>query len=261
MKVLQFLLVISLSALFSVSFAQDITEGSRNFIKKESANALSIVVQGQTRNVEEVMDRKLRAATGQKSKTTKGLTMYESARLAGASTNVMDMYFRVEKASRSDKNHSRVIIFLSSGNNNFLDSETNPNEFDAAKAILNDLQLDVEIYELELAIDEQNKVIEKAVKDHDKMVSDSVKLEEKLAETIQEIETNKLERKSQLEVIDQENVKLVEFQEYLYQLQTHGYNKPAPVEMDNDSDANIEQKSGKSKSDKKKSKKDNQDGN
>ena len=200
MKVLQLLFITSLSFFLSIgtTSGQEITEGSRSFLKKESANALSIVVQGLPKNVETVMEKKLQAATGQKSKNMKGHRLYESARLADRSIASMDMYFRVERASKSDKNHSRVNLFISSGNNNFINSETNPGEMEAAKEVLRSLQLDVEIYELELAIGGQNKVIDKANKEHLKMEVDSVKLETKLAETIQAIEANKIDRKKSI---------------------------------------------------------------
>ena len=228
MKLIQFLLIVMLSSLTSLVSAQDISEGSREFIKKESANALSIVVQGQEKNVEAVLDEKLKKATGEKSKNMKGMRYFSNARL-GAS-GAMDIYFRVEKAGKADKNHSRAVLFLSSGNDNFIDSETNPNEIVAVKELLTGLQLDVEIYELQLAIDDQNKVIEKAIKDHDKMVSDSVKLEEVMAKTLEEMETNKVDRRTQLEVIEQEKVRLADFQDYLYKLQNNGYNQaPDPV--------------------------------
>lgn len=216
MKILHTLLFALLFILIYVPVsAQDVSEGNRNFIKKESANALSIVVQGQPKNVEEVLDKKFHVATGEKTRSYKGLKMVEAARYARISPNTMDMYFRVEKASRTDKENSRVTLFLSEGNNNFISSETHPEAIRAASDILDGLQKEVTIYELELAIEAQTKVIEKAIKDHEKMVDDSVKLENKLAETIQEIETNKIDRKNQLETIDQEKERLTEFQDQL----------------------------------------------
>ena len=121
MKVLQLLFITALSLLVSTSFAQEVTEGTRSFLKKESANAISIVVQGQPKNVEAVIEKKMQAVTGQKSKSKRDLKLFESARLANNSMTSLDMYFRVERASKSDKNHSRVNLFLSSGNNNFID--------------------------------------------------------------------------------------------------------------------------------------------
>ena len=109
----------------------------------------------------------------------------------------------------------------------------------------------MEIYELELAIEEQNKVLDKATKDHEKMVSDSVKLEKKLAETIQEIETNKIDRKNQLEVIAQEKVKLSEFQDYLHQLRTNGYSNDAEPMEEIEEIKNMEDVSGEEKKKKK----------
>ncbi|MEZ4827470.1 MAG: hypothetical protein R3C61_14495 [Bacteroidia bacterium] len=214
MKIVKTLLL-SLAALFasglSVS-AQEIVEGPRNFLKNESYNALSVVVVGQAKNVEAVLDRKFEAATGSKPKSSKGIKTISGATYARMSSNTLDMFYKVEQATKTDANLSRVNLFLSSGNGNFISSETDPETMRGAADILKDLQTDVTIYEFEIAIEEQTKVVDKAIKDHEKMVSDSVKLENRLAETLQEIENNKISRRNQLETIDQEKIKLANFQ-------------------------------------------------
>ncbi|MEZ4775408.1 MAG: hypothetical protein R3D00_19645 [Bacteroidia bacterium] len=215
MKITKTLLLagmLSIAGFFTAS-AQEIVEGSRNFIKNESYNALSVVVVGQPKNVEAVLDKKFEAATGSKPKNSKGVKMIEGASYARMSSNTLDMFYKVEAATKTDNNHTRVNLFLSSGNNNFITSESDPETMRGASEILKGLQTEVTIYEFELAIEEQTKVIDKAIKDHEKMVSDSVKLENKLAETLQEIENNKIDRRNQLETIEQEKMKLAGFQE------------------------------------------------
>lgn len=198
---------------FASAFAQEIIEGPRNFVKNESYNALSVVVVGQPKNVEAVLDKKFEAATGSKPKTSKGVKMISGASYARMSANTLDMFYKVETATKTDNNHTRVNLFLSSGNDNFISSESDPETMRGAAEILKGLQTEVTIYEYELAIEEQTKVIDKAIKDHERMVGDSVKLENKLAETLQEIENNKISRRNQLETIEQEKMKLSGFQE------------------------------------------------
>ncbi|MDX2245879.1 MAG: hypothetical protein SF052_03825 [Bacteroidia bacterium] len=214
MKITKTLLLagmIIFAGFFSVS-AQEIVEGPRNFLKNESQNALSMVVVGQLKNVEAVLDKKFEAATGVKPKAVKGVKTITGASYARMSANTLDMFYKVETATKTDENLTRVNLFLSSGNGNFINSQTDAETMRGAADILKGLQTEVSIYEFELAIEEQTKVIDKAIKDHERMVSDSVKLENKLAETLQEIENNKISRRNQLETIEQEKIKLSNFQ-------------------------------------------------
>jgi hypothetical protein len=199
--------------------AQTANEGARTFAKKSTANGISIVVMGQPKNVETVLDEKLQKVTGTKSKSYKSLRVFEGARAQNISASTLDIYYEVEKAAKDDDTHSRVTIFLSSGNENFLDSRDYPDEVNATAEMLEGLEHEVNIYEMKLAIDEQQKVIEKANKDHEKMVKDSVSLEVKLAETLQAIEENKVNRANQLLKIAEEGVRLEEFRRELARLE------------------------------------------
>lgn len=202
--------------------AQEVTEGKREFKKKATANALTIVVEGQEKNVQEVMDKKFATATGARGKNSKGLKTFENARMADISSGTMDIFYRVEKTSKAEPPQTRVTLFLSTGNDNFMTSKTHEDEIANAEKLLGDLQLDVTKYEFTLAIENQNKVIEKEIKNHDKMVKDSVSLEQKLAETIEAIENNKVERANQLVKIEEEKQNLIRTQQTLTALEQFG---------------------------------------
>ncbi|MEL6676026.1 MAG: hypothetical protein AAFR61_27710 [Bacteroidota bacterium] len=202
--------------------AQEIIEGPRPFMKKESANGLSMVLEGQAKNVEAVMERLFNTGTNSKGKLRSGLRSYEGARVSRLSSNTMDVFYKVEKSGRGNTNKSRVTVFLSTGNGNFMNSTDYPDEMTSAKEMMEEFQWEVNVYELELAIQEQNKVIDKAIKVHDKMVKDSVGLEKKLAETQQAIEDNKIGRANQLVEIDDQKKKAIEFQEELQRMKEMG---------------------------------------
>ncbi|TAE50691.1 MAG: hypothetical protein EAZ89_11545 [Bacteroidetes bacterium] len=202
-----------------LTFAQEVSEAPRTFIKKETKNALSIVVQGLPKNVEAVLDQKIRTNTGMKGKPESGLTLYPQVRYADISTNSLDLYTRVEKASKTSDTESRVTLFLSSGNGNFLDSKTNSEEIRRATTMLQSLEMEVKIYEVNLVIEEQKKVVEKALLVQEKLVKDSVELERKLAETMQAIEQNKRDRANQVMKISEEQVRKGDFEHKLASLQ------------------------------------------
>lgn len=194
-----------------------VSEGLQAFAKKESGNALTIMLEGQAKNVAEVMNRKLKVETNSKGKTMRGIKSlsggmktFSAARYGSISSSTMDYTYRVEKA-KGTKDHSVVHFWISSGNNNFIDSGSYPDEIDAATEMLEGLQHEVAVYEFELMIEEQEKVASNAVKTHDKLVKDSIKLEGQLAKILQNIEQNKADRANQLQTIANEEQKLADF--------------------------------------------------
>ena len=220
MKNLSLILLIVCLFAFADLHAQEVLETSRSLMRKTSGNALSVVLQGQPKNVETVLDQKFKAGSGTKGKKSKGMTAYEGVVYRDISSSSMDYYYKVEKASKNDDIHTRVSLFISAGNNNFVDSSTNPEEIKAAKKMLKGLETEVKKYEFKVAIEEQTKLIAKTKKEYDKMVNDSVKLETKLAETIQAIEENKVNRFSQLVKISEEENRLEEFRTELGKLES-----------------------------------------
>lgn len=212
--------------------AQEVSEGTRPFMKKETANSLSIVLLGQPKNVEAVFDEKIRAATNDRGRTRSGLRAFEGVRYPALSGSQIDIYYRVEKASRQDDSHSRVTLFLAAGNNNFMNSLKYPREIGAATEILEGLELEVMIYEMGLLIEEQKKVIDKEVKTQERLVRDSVDLQTQLAETLQAIEDNKVARATQIEKIKQEEARLGEFEDRLRQLNQGGIYLPEEDDTD-----------------------------
>ncbi len=212
------LFLIAGACLYSLS-AQTASEGARTFTKKSSANGVSVVLMGQPKNVDQVLQDQFKRATGSKGKNYKGMKVFEGVRYNAISNSTLDIYYQVEKASKNDDTNSRVTVFLSSGNENFLDSRDYPDEIYATEELLDGLELDVNIYEMKLAIDEQQKVIDKAIKTQEKLVQDSIDLEISLAETLQAIEENKVNRANQLQSIAEEELRIDEFRHELGRLE------------------------------------------
>jgi hypothetical protein len=96
-----------------------------------------------------------------------------------------------------------------------------------AAEVLYKLIYEARLFEMDLAIEDQQKTLEKAIKEHDKLLKDSIDLEVQLAETLQAIEDNKHARASQREVIAEEEIRLVEFKEL--KVETDGESQDAAV--------------------------------
>ncbi|MEO0899484.1 MAG: hypothetical protein AAFY71_23950 [Bacteroidota bacterium] len=224
--------IIFMFSLVSTLSAQEVVEGMADFSRKEKGNALSITVEGQPKNVQAVMDDLFKKGTGQKAKSKSGLRMMEGARFADISGTNMDYFYKVNRPSRGDKIHSKVTLFISSGNNNFISSEEFPDEISGATEVLNGLQLHVNIYEMELVIEDQKKLIQKEEKSLSAMGKDSVKLEEMLLQTQANIEQNKVDQDNQRAKIFSENERLSTFRLQLDELKNRRDNPGMIIEED-----------------------------
>lgn len=198
--------------------AQGVIEGVEELPKKEKGNALSITVEGEEKNVQTVMDQIFKEGTGGKIRSKSGMRIAQGARFGEISSKDLDYSYKVEKASRNDKLHSKVTLFISAGNGNYLSSEEFPKEIEAATELLEGLQLEVRIYEMELLIEDQEKLISKEEKDYENLQSDSVKLEEVLLETQAALEQNKVDQADKRSKIATEQERLSAFRLQLDEL-------------------------------------------
>ena len=215
MKALRTLPILLLFCGISVALAQQVTEGPRPFIKKTSGNSLSIIYTGQPANVEAVLQKWISEASGQRGSSKSGFKAWEGVRIQAFSPNTLDYYLSVDKLSRQDKENSEATFFISAGNENFLSTGSNPEIINEVKSWLESMQKEITIYELQLAIEAQEKVIEKSLKEEDGLQKDSVRLQTTLAETLAAIEQNKASNINQRANTASERDRLMAFREEL----------------------------------------------
>ncbi len=211
-----FLLPVLLTVLSFSLWGQKTTEGSEKSPLGDSGPCLIVEVEGQRDNVEDVMKNKFKKLkTGKK----KGYVSMEKQAYDEISATTIDMYYKVDKAG---DNRTKVIMFLSTGYDNWMTSADHPNEINNTKAILDGLAREVRQYELELAIAAQTKVLEGLQKDQEdlekdleKLEKDHEKLEEDLAENKQDQETNKQDQEANKQKMEEEKKVLDELQQKL----------------------------------------------
>jgi hypothetical protein len=209
------LLIISIACLPMLMLAQEATLTMVEFPKVGAVDAVTITVEGQLKNIEYVVDQKFQDETGGKTKSYKGFRTGQSVVYREIASKTIDYYFTVEKEGTKEAPRGRVILMMSLGNNTFMDADRYPDEMAAAEKVLEELPRDVRVYELQLAIEEQEKIIEKTVKDYEKLGTDSLSLEAQLIETQLNIEANRISRQQQKVRITEEETKLTEFKEML----------------------------------------------
>lgn len=168
-------------------------------------NAVVIELEGQAKNVEEVMKRKFSKLKG---KSDKGFEAFTGVIFSEISSNTIDIYYKVEK---KDETHSKIIMFLSQGYNNFMSSRDFPGEIGNAIKMLDAMIVEVRKYELELAIAAQTKVIEDEVKEQEKLVGENEDLVKEKEKLQKELEENKTETENNVKA-QEEQKKVIEDQ-------------------------------------------------
>jgi len=175
-------------------------------MRKEEGNALSVDIVGQKKNIEDVLEKKFKIQTGMKSRSRKGVTAFETARMLDVSSHQLDYYYDVENKKGIDNTYT-VRLFIKDGNE-FLNSDTYPEEMEAAREMLENLQYETTVYEFELAVNEQQEILDKVITNHRKMVEDSIKLEAKMDDLLRDMENNRNELQEQIVKIEEERLRL-----------------------------------------------------
>lgn len=210
----------------ALAFAQKAEFSVQPFAAKTTQPAITLIMEGQPKNVAEVLTRKIEKASGVKVQSYKGnIDVFPAAKVAEISPSaVFDIYFRVEKPSKEDTKNSRVTMFLSLGNEtNFVTQDKYASEIANASAMLEKMVAEVRIYELQLAAELQAKVIAEEEAKQRELEKAMTLLEKKKADILQEIETNRASQEKQKSVVAEAKGRQQELQT---QLQSMGASLP-----------------------------------
>jgi hypothetical protein len=120
-------------------------------------------------------------------KESKGFRIFRGVRVPEISSDPVDLYFKVDRKSRREKDASMVYLMVSKGNDSISgDAQLMSN----ARSYLNNLKPAMDGYSLELQIAEQESQVKKNEKKFDNLVDDGTSLEQR-----QILETLKTKRK------------------------------------------------------------------
>jgi hypothetical protein len=93
-----------------------------------------------------------------------GFYVFNGISLPALNNQKLDMYFKVEKKSKSQKEQSIIYLLVSKGYDNFISPEVDSTTFLAATDFLNGFVATTASYRLNLDIEEQEKVVKNAEK-------------------------------------------------------------------------------------------------
>jgi hypothetical protein len=214
--------VILLPALLLIStwmFGQKATEGTEKSPLGTDGKCIVIDLEAQGKNVEAVLSDKFKKL---KSKKEKGFEAYKAQIFSEVSSNTLDYYWKVD--TKGD-NKTKVLFFMSTGYDNWLNPNDHASEINNAKKMLDALVTEVRTYELNLAIEAQTKVLEGAIKEQEKLVKENEGLKAELDKLQKEIEENKKNteanvksQEAQKKVVEDQKKVLDELQKQLGQV-------------------------------------------
>jgi hypothetical protein len=137
-----------------------------------------------------------------------GFYVFNGISLAALNNQKLDMYFKVEPKSKTQKDQSTIYLLVSKGYDNFISPEADSATFAAATDFLNGFVGTTASYRLNLDIEEQGKVVKNAEKKLTHLQEDDKDLVRKIDELQADLRNKKKEQLMQEKEITNQKVKL-----------------------------------------------------
>jgi hypothetical protein len=141
---------------------------------------------------------------GYKSKDVKGYTVYKNVLLPELGSQAYDLYFKVDRKSRKEKDNAVVTMLVSSGNENFISDSSDGITMNNARNYLDNLLPTLTEYDLQQQVNAQQDIVTKAEKKYKSLQDDADDLQKKKKKLEQQMEDNAKAQKDQLVEIDRQ---------------------------------------------------------
>ena len=140
---------------------------------------------------------------GFKKKESKGFLVYKNAVLPDISSEPADYMIKVERKSRKDRDESVVYLLVNRNEENIIarsDALVNSN----AKTFLNRLAPDVDAFNLEVQIKDQENTVSKAEKKLKDLQDDQESMEKKIKKLQDDLKENAKDQQNQQKEIEKQ---------------------------------------------------------
>jgi chromosome segregation ATPase len=142
---------------------------------------------------------------GIKEEKLKGYQVFKGVKLNDYDSEVVDLYFKVDKKSRKDKNNSVVSMIIGRPNENVaLRTTDDTHRISDGKDFLNSLIPAVEEKNLEVNISEQDATVNKSQKKLRKLEDQQKNLERKIRNLEDKLAENKKDQESENEELNKQ---------------------------------------------------------
>lgn len=199
------ILILAILSIY-VSVHAQAYEGRAEVSRKEYVSAV-IELPYSNEVVEEAVKAYM-AKNGYKNITTKGFQLYKSVKLHPGNTENNDLYFKIERKSRKEKEASLLYVIVTKENESLAQKLVEDRAgIEDGKSYLNAMVPSVEAYNLEVQITDQNDAVKKAEKKLENLQDDQQDIEKKIKNLEEKLEKNKKDQESQKgEINNQKNI-------------------------------------------------------
>jgi hypothetical protein len=139
-----------------------------------------------------------------------GFYAFKGVTLKGDKTEVVDLYFKVDRRGSKKDNQSVMYLMTSKGGDNFVPATSENSTFASSQRFLNGFVSETATYKHTLDLKAQEENIIKAEKKLTTLLDDEKTLNEKIAKLQAELKDNKNAQNYQQAVVDAEKKKLAE---------------------------------------------------
>ena len=196
-----------LYTLFGIFFLQIAVFAQARYVFIDFKDAKKPAVQNEfsypENTVSKAIDDKMQKF-GYKGKDSKGFTIYKGVALTELGTETYDVYFKVDRKSRKEKDMSAVTMLVSRGNENFITEADDLQTINNAKSFLNNLIPNVQAFDLEQQIAAQEDAVKKSEKKYKNLLDDADDLQKRKRKIEEQIVNNSSDQKNQQSEIEKQ---------------------------------------------------------
>ncbi|MBA3674355.1 MAG: hypothetical protein H0W75_05250 [Chitinophagaceae bacterium] len=141
---------------------------------------------------------------GYKGKESKGFDVYRGVTLPELGAGTYDLYFKVDRKSKKEKDISTVTMLISRGNEVYITEAEDSQTINNAKSFLDNLFVSAAAYSLDQEIASQLDAVNKAEKKYKNLIDDADDLQKRKRKIEQQIEDNLKDQKNQQAEIEKQ---------------------------------------------------------
>ncbi|MET0636575.1 MAG: hypothetical protein ABWZ25_11150 [Chitinophagaceae bacterium] len=127
-----------------------------------------------------------------KRNTKDGFYVFNGVQLPDLNNEKLDLYFKVERKSRKEKDISVMSMLVSKGYDNFISAQSDPTTFAAATGFLNGFVANTASYSLQQELLQQEKDLADAEKKMEKLQDEDKSLRKKIEELNADLVNNRV---------------------------------------------------------------------
>jgi hypothetical protein len=143
-----------------------------------------------------------------KKNTIDGYYIFKGVALRDLNGEVVDLYFKVDRKSKKEKEQSYIYMMVSKGDEQFISSETEPSIFSSSTRFLNGFTEYGASYKMDVDIQNQDETVQAAQKKYTRLRDDEADYVKKIADLESKLKNNREQQETQLKVIEAEKKKL-----------------------------------------------------